>query len=212
MRIGKIARSSSHIDYVCQVHQAGEVAEAPQPADYAFGTFVRVVAGPGQAIIGLIYNTVLVNPDFGALGPRLSNTQDLAVFSPDYLNEKVTLVGIVAIGAWGPDGLVLHGVPPQTAQIDAVVESLSDEEVRAFHADARVPGTSRSAGSSWGGPALGGVRIGYAPVLIAHGSPLARHLLLNILERLETLCPEACQPLRVLKGNVAWRAAVEPLG
>lgn len=196
MRIGKIARSSSHIDYVCQVHQPGEVAEAPQPADHAFGTFVRIAAGPEQGIVGLIYNTMLVNPDFGALGPRLSSAQDLAVFSPDYLNEKVTLVGIVAIGTW-VDGHAVHGVPPQTALIDAAVESLSADEVRAFHTDPQAPG---------------GVRIGYAPLLIAHGSPLARHLLLNILERLEALCPQACPQLRVLKANVAWRAAVEPLG
>ncbi len=195
MHIGKIARSSSHIDYVCQVYQPGEVAEVPQPADHPFGTFVRVATGPGEAIVGLIYNTVLLNPDFGSLGPRLSPAEDLAVFTPDYLNEKVTLVGIVAIGTWAENGLIAHGVPPQTAQIDALVERLSDDEVRAFHADG-----------------AGGVRIGYAPLLIAHGSPLARHLLLNIIERLEKLCPQASPQLQVLKVNVAWRAAVEPLG
>ena len=196
MYIGKIARSSSHIDYVCQVYQAGEVAEAPQPADYPFGTFVRVRTAPQEeAIIGLIYNTILLNPEFGALGPRLSPAQDLAVFSPDYLNEKVTLVGIVAVGTWGPGGTIRHGVPPQTAQIDALVERLTDDEVRTFHADG-----------------AGGLRIGYAPLLIAHGSPLARHLLLNIIERLEALWPQARPQLEVLKVSVAWRAAVEPLG
>lgn len=195
MRIGKITRSSNHIDYVCQVHQPSEVAEAPQPADHAFGTFVRIVTGPHDSIVGLIYNTVLLNPDFGTLGPRLSPAQDLAVFSPDYLNEKVTLVGIVAIGTWSEGGQVYHGVPPQTALIDAPVDSMDDAGVRSFHSDG-----------------AGGVRIGYAPLLIAHGSPLARHLLLNIIERLETLYPQASAQLQVLKVNVAWRAAVEPLG
>lgn len=195
MRIGKIARSSSHIDYVCQVYQPGEVSSVPLPADHAFGTFVRVAAGPGEAIVGLIYNTELLNPEFGSLGPRLSPAQDLAVFSPDYLAEKVTLVGILAIGTVDDGGRVYHGVPPYTAQIDALVERMGDEEVLAFHAD----GT-------------GGVRLGYAPLLIAHGSPLARHLLLNIIERLETLCPQAGPALRVLKASVAWRAAVDPLG
>lgn len=195
MRIGKIARSSSHIDYVCQVYQPGEVAEAPQPADHAFGTFVRIVTGSPVAIAGLIYNTILMNPDFGSLGPRLSPAQDLAIFSPDYLNEKATLVGIVAIGTVGADGLVHQGVPPLTALIDAPVESMSPEEVCAFHADG-----------------AGSVRLGYAPVLIAHGSPLASYLLLNIIDRLQDLCPQASPQLEVLKASVAWRAAVEPLG
>ncbi len=195
MLIGKIARSSSHIDYVCQVYQAGDVADPPQPRDHPFGTFVRVAAGGPQAIVGLIYDTILMNPDFGSLGPRLSPAQDLAVFSPDYLNEKVTLAGIVAIGTWDGSGPASHGVPPQAAQIDALVESMGDADVTAFHADGR-----------------GGVRIGYAPLLISHGSPLARHLLLNTIERLQALCPAAGPQLQVLKASVAWRTAVEPLG
>lgn len=194
MRIGKIARSSSHIDYVCQVHQPGEVAQAPGPSDHAFGTFVRLATGPEQAIVGLIYDTVLLNPEFGALGPRLSPVQDLAIFTPDYLNERVTLVGIVAIGTVGPERVATHGVPPETAPIDAPVERMADEEVRAFHADG-----------------AGGVRLGYAPLLIAHGSPLARHLLLIVIDRLEGLFPQALPHLQVLKANLAWRAAVEPL-
>ena len=195
MLIGKIVRSSSHVDYVCQVYQAGEVAEPPQPGDHAFGTFVRIGPGATQAIIGLVYNTVLMNPDFGTLGPRLSPVPDLEVFSPDYLNEKVTLVGIIAIGTWGGTGLASHGVPPESAQIDALVERLGDEEVAAFHAGAQ-----------------GNPRVGYAPLLVAHGSPLVRHLLLNVVECLEGLYPQAHAQLQVLKVNVAWRATVEPLG
>ena len=195
MRIGKIARSSSHIDYVCQVYQPGEVEEVPGPADYAFGEFVRVDCGEAPAVVGLIYDTVLMNPEFGSLGPRLSPAQDLAVFSPDYLNEKVTLAGIMAIGTLGPGDAVYHGVPPQAVQVDAPVEHMAEREVAAFHADDR-----------------GGVRLGYAPLLLGHGSPLARHLLLHVVERLERLCPAACPSLAVLKANVAWRVAVEPLG
>lgn len=195
MQIGKIARSSSHIDYVCQVHQPGEVTQAPNPDAYAFGAFVRLAAARGPAIIGLVYDTVLMNPDYGTLGPRLSPAQDLMIFSPDYLNEKITLVGIVAVGTWAPGSAAYHGVPPQAAQIDAPVESLPQEDVLAFHADGR-----------------SGLRLGYAPLLLAHGSPLARQLLLSTIGRLEALCPAACPQLRVLKAGVAWRASVEPLG
>lgn len=195
MRIGKIARSSSHIDYVCQVYQPGEVEQAPNPTDYAFGQFVRTDCSEGRAVIGIIYDTVLMNPDFGALGPRLSPASDLAIFSPDYLNEKVTLAGIVAVGTWGPGDAIQHGVPPQATQVDSPVENMDERQVLAFHADGH-----------------GGVRLGYAPLLLAHGSPLARHLLLRTIERLEVLCPPARPQLRVLKAGVAWRAAVEPLG
>jgi hypothetical protein len=195
MLIGKIARSSSHIDYVCQIYQAGDVADPPPPEAYAFGTFVRITLDEERAIVGLIYDTILMNPDFGALGPRLSPIEELAIFSPDYLNEKATLAGIVAVGTRNADGLLVHGVPLQTARIDAPVKSMGDEAVAAFHSD----------GS-------GGVRIGYAPLLIAHASPLARYLLLNIIERLEALYPQAGAQLQVLKANVAWRTTVEPLG
>lgn len=195
MRIGKIVRSSSHIDYVCQAYQPGEVADPPQPDDYAFGSFVRTGAHGEPTIIGLIYDTILVNPDFGFLGPRLSPAQDLAVFSPDYLNEKQTLVGIVAIGTWDGHGRAAHGVPPQAAQIDSPVERLDDEEIATFHAGD-----------------TGDLFVGYAPLLLSHGSPLARHLLLTVIERLQRICPQACPQLDVLRANVAWRTVVEPLG
>ena len=40
--IGKIVRSESHVRYTCQVYGPGEVAAPPEPADYGFGSFVRV--------------------------------------------------------------------------------------------------------------------------------------------------------------------------
>ena len=40
--IGKIVKSFSHINYVCQIYGPLEVEVPPYPADYAFGHFVRV--------------------------------------------------------------------------------------------------------------------------------------------------------------------------
>ena len=40
--IGKIVKSNSHIDYVCQVYGQGEFAPVPDAADYAFGSFVAI--------------------------------------------------------------------------------------------------------------------------------------------------------------------------
>ena len=91
VRLGKLIKSNSHIDYVCQIYGPGEVEAPPAPADYAFGTFVSIpLDNAANDLIGLIYDTQLFNPDFGNLGPRLSPVPDLAAFSPDYLAEKIT--------------------------------------------------------------------------------------------------------------------------
>lgn len=198
MMIGKITKSSLHNEYVCQTYGHADIEAVPTPSAYAFGTFVRIPLGEDEGdLVGLIYDTVLFNPDFGNLGPRLSTAPDLAVFSPDYLAEKVTLVGITAIGTLAPDDTATHGVPPLAAQIDALVERMDDAAIRQFH---------RPAGGSQG------VRIGYAPLLLSLGSPLARHLLLNVVDRLTILFPEQAIHLSVLRGELAWQTVIGPLG
>ena len=81
----------------------------PARENYAFGTFVRVELGNDRWLVGLVYDTMLFNPGFGRLGPRLSPEPELAVFSPDYLNEKATLVGITAVGMMDAAGNVGQG-------------------------------------------------------------------------------------------------------
>ncbi len=196
MTIGKLVKSNSHTDYVCQVYGPGEVEEPPAPDEHGFGTFVRVPLGEGRGdLVGVVYDTVLHNPDFGNLGPRLSPASDLEVFSPDYLTEKVTLVGITAVGSLAADGTVTHGVPRLCAPIDTLVERMADEAVRGFHrADD------------------GAVRIGYAPLLLGQGSPLARHLLLCVVDRLSELFPDQAQRLAVLHHQWTWQTCIEPMG
>jgi hypothetical protein len=194
--IGKLVKSNSHTDYICQIYGLSEVETPPHLSSYAFGTFVHIpLESAAVELVGLIYDTVLLNPDFGTLGPRLSPAPDLAVFSPDYLAEKVTLVGITAIGTLAPDGTATHGVPPLSAQIDALVERMDDEAVRRFHLTPE-----------------GGIRLGYVPLLLAMGSPLARHLVLHVLDRLQGLFPERAPRLDVLRGELAWQATIAPLG
>ena len=95
MILGKVIKSNGHVDYVCQIYGPGETALPPAPEDYAFGTFVRIALPDEASLIGLVYDTILMNPEFGNLGPRLSPSADLEIFSPDYLREKVVLVGLV---------------------------------------------------------------------------------------------------------------------
>ncbi len=201
MYLGKIVNSSSHIEYLCQVHNPGEIERAPAPEDYGFGTFVGVERGDGGLLVGVIYNTTLLNPEFGTLGPRLSPEEDLAVFTPDYLNEKVTLVAVFILGEVGPDARPRQGVPQMAAAIDARVRRLSDEEITSFH---------RPAG---GQPSVSGrLALAYLPTLATMNSPLAAPLALAILGRLRELFPREAQHLAVLESNLAWKSRVEPVG
>lgn len=194
MFIGKIVSSSSHVDYVCQVHGQGEADPLPESRDYGFGTLVAIERNEASYLVGLIHNTTLLNPEFGNLGPRLSPEEELAVFSPDYLAEKVTLVAVVILGAVDTTGEARQGVPVVAATIDARVRTLSENEIVAFH---------RSEA---------GLRLAYLPMLSTMNNPLAPQLMLHIITTLTQLFPHEAQRLAVLQSNLAWRSRVEPVG
>lgn len=240
--IGKIVRSESHVRYTCQVYAPGEVARAPEPLDYAFGSFVRIplraetdrasitdvsgaawegppgadIAGPQAvattssrgpvAAIGLIFDTILVNPAYGTLGPRLSNDAQVELFSPDYLSERAVLVSILLLGTMAGAGRavrVMHGVPPLAPDLGAEVSALGEEEVRAFHsfADFGVPGGAR--------PYL---HMGYLPHAVAQDNALLPIAMLRTIERLERLFPENAALLSIVKRNFSWRLKVQTAG
>jgi hypothetical protein len=195
MDIGSIVKSSSQVDYVCQVYGPADVESPPTPEDYAFGGFVRVELATGSGhLVGLIRDTALMNPDFGRLGPRLSPPADLEVFAPDYLSERAVLVSVVAVGQVSEGEQVRQGIPLPAAALGTRVAQLPDEEVRRFHT----------------GP--GGVRLAYLPFLLAREDALTAHLLLGVVERLIELFPDQARRLAVLRGNLAWKTAVLPVG
>jgi hypothetical protein len=194
--LGKIVKSNSHIDYVCQVFGRGEVDAPPSPADYSLGAFVAIPYDPSAGrLIGVIYNTLLLNPTFGSLGPRLSSTPDLEILSPDYLSETATLVGIIAIGWQAESGAFHQGVPALAPPVNSIVEALTDDEVRAFHSVDE-----------------GSVALRYAPTLLGHNSPIVLPLLLTILDRLSALFPKQRDRLTVVRNNLAWKSIVHPAG
>lgn len=212
--IGKIVKSNTHIDYVCQVFGRGEVAQLPQPTDYALGAFVTIELEPPEAVfranqpasmtrlVGVIYNTILLNPDFGSLGPRLSQSSELEIFSPDYLSETATLVGIIALGWQTHDGHFHQGVPALAVTINTVVTCLSDDDLLAFHTN----GGAHANGTG------GQVCLHYVPVLLSTQSPIVPPLLLNIVDRLALLFPDQRRGLAVMRNNLAWKSIVEPAG
>jgi hypothetical protein len=233
MQIGKIVKSDSHINYVCQVYAPREADIQPGPADYAFGRFVRIAlrgeqsddpdemldAALGQSrepvtyAVGIIYDTILQNPAFGALGPRLSNETQVELFSPDYISEKAVLIYVMMLGMMEqrlqvggrPEVLsVMHGVPLLSLELDSVVETMTDEEVQAFHFF-RDP---------LGGPGSQDpyLHMGYIPHIIAQRSSLLPMVTLRIIDQLERLFPQNLALLSIVKRNFAWRLKVETTG
>lgn len=201
--IGKIVKSNTHIDYVCQIYGPGEIVAQPRPADYAFGEFVAMdlpsatlqEGRSGHMLIGIIYNTLLLNPEFGNLGPRLSPRGEQEIFTPDYLNETAILVGIIAVGWCDETGRWRQGVPSLAAEVDAPVRRLSRAELEQFHRDED-----------------GRLCLRYAPVLMGMNNPLVPQLLINSIDRLMQIFPDQCGQLGVMRNNLAWKAIVQPAG
>lgn len=197
--IGKIVKSNTHVDYVCQINGPGEAAQLPEPDDYSFGTFVSIEmerpTGQAECLIGVIYNTLLMNPDFGNLGPRLSPRQELEVFTPDYLSETSILVGIIAVGWCNAAGRYAQGVPALAATVNNPVQRLTGDALRAFHCD------------DGGRPCLR-----YTPLLLGQNNPLVPSLLLTIIDELHNHFPESSAQLSVMRNNIAWRSIVQPAG
>jgi hypothetical protein len=242
MEIGKIVKSYSHINYVCQIYGPREVNEEPAPADYAFGRFVRIAIraekgddhdaiirsalGKSTAAqtyaVGVIYDTILVNPEFGSLGPRLSNETQVELFSPDYISERAILIYVMVLGmieqrivpAGQPEVLsVMHGIPLPSLELGSDVEVMTDEEVRAFHYFSD-PGEATTAAQGLDGqlrrqPYL---HMGYIPHIIAQPNSLLPMVTLRIIEQLEQLFPENLKLLSIVKRNFAWRLKVETTG
>jgi hypothetical protein len=160
---------------------------------------------------------MLVNPAFGTLGPRLSNDEQVELFSPDYLSERCILVTILLLGTISFGGVdrqggnhngamkhqVRHGVPPIAPELGAMVATMPEREVRAFHyfADGRPPGGPQ--------PYL---HMGYLPHLIAQDNPLLPMAILQVLDQLEGLFPENASLLSIMQRNFAWRLKVQTTG
>jgi hypothetical protein len=194
MRIAKIIKSNSHVDYAARVLDALETSEPPTPAEYCFGQFVKVVTERGAAV-GVIYNSLLINPEYGNYGPRLSTPPELnSVFSPDYLNEQGVLIGILLLG-WQSETGTQHGIPREVLPINANVEQMTAEEIRAFHHTAD-----------------GAIEVHYYTHITTHAGNFAFALLTEIANQLEALTTESERArLSVLRRTLAWQQTMGKL-
>ena len=195
IRIARIVKSNSHVDYVGRVIDPLDASEPPTAEDYGFAQFVSMpLEGAGGEVVGVVYDTQLVNPEYGSFGPRLSPREELAVLSPDYLNEQGVLVGVLLLG-WrerGPKGGAWashHGVPRRVIPVGQDVFALGPEDVSDFHRDRE-----------------GAVALRYFPQVVAHAGAFAVPVVEAVIDQLEPGCTrEERQRLCVLRRSLSWQ-------
>lgn len=188
MNIAKIVSSNSHIDYVARVIDVLDSDSPPSPNDHCFGQFVGL-SGAEENVVGIIYDSRLVNPEYGSFGPRLSPRPALGSFSPDYINEQGILIGILLLGVIDSAGRAIHGVPRRIVPPGQDVTKIESEAVRQFHSD-------RS----------GRVHLHYYSQIIAHAGQFAIPLLDSVIDQLCSNCTDdEVQRLKVLKHSLTWQ-------
>jgi hypothetical protein len=195
--IGGIAGSHSHIDYLCEVYRPRTRENPPEPNDYQFGQAVYVrqaVEDEEYAVVGVIYDTQLVDPDLGRSGPRLAQPEDQELFMPEYVDEKQTLAGVALLGYAAIEDAELrepaHAIPPWTLEIDAVVRKLSDEAFVRFH--------DRD----------GSIHLEYYQRILDVAGSFGADLLQGVLGQLRDQRPDEAAALSVIERNLDWDTKV----
>jgi hypothetical protein len=181
-KIAKIVKSNSHVEYVARVVDELDADEPPAPEDYGFAQFVSVPVAEGQEVVGVVYDSQLANPDYGSFGPRLSSHKELKVLSPDVLNERGVLLGILLLG-WresvGDKWVGHQGVPRRVVPVGQDVFHRGDD---------------------------GAMRLHYFSQAVAHAGAFAAPLVESVIEQLEPACtPAERQRLCVLKKSLVWQ-------
>lgn len=191
MLLAKIVKSNSHVDYVARVLDRMETGGAPEAGDYGFGQFVKISVNSCE-VVGVIYNSQLINPEFGNYGPRLSTPPDLnSVFSPDYLNEQGVMIGVLLLG-WRDEQGNHQRVPRVVLPINSMVDTMTADEVLRFH-----------------GHKHGSVQLGYYSHVTTHAGDFAFQLLTAVADQLEGLLDEReCARLSVLRRTLSWQQTV----
>lgn len=194
MNIAKVVSSNSHVEYIARVVDSLDVSEPPDGADYGFGRFVKIESVDGEEIVGVVFNSILVNPDYAGFGPRLSPKPELESFSPDFLNEQGVLLAILLLGTIGGPDSLNHGIPGPVIPAGQNVTDISDDEILDFHTDSE-----------------GRLNLRYYSQLLTHAGSFAIPLLENIIGKLSDLrgpADEDVNRLAVLRRSLVWQRTV----
>jgi hypothetical protein len=194
MKIAKIVSSNSHFDYIARVIDAIDVAAPPTVDDYGFGDLVWIDTTETSGVVGAIYNSLLMNPDYASYGPRLSSKTELETFSPDFLNEQGALLGIVLIGSMETNtDVIKQGIPTRVVPVGQDVRLLDKDEIRRFHC---LPD---------------GISLNYYGHVMSGIGSFGIPLIERIIENLSVLaeCTEEDQnKLAVLRRSLVWQRTV----
>ena len=189
MKIANIVSSNSHIDYIGRVIDSTDDAdEIPRSSDYCFGQFVAV-DGDDEKVIGIIYDSRLINPEYGSFAPRSGQRAELARHNADYAKEQGILIGILLLGTIDASGKMFHGIPPKIVGVGQPVTKIDRDQVVRFHRN----------GS-------GNVQLHYYTQVVSNARQFAIPLLDSIIDQLCAGCTDGeMQSLQVLKRSLTWQ-------
>jgi hypothetical protein len=202
LAIGSIVNSNNHMDYTVEIYNEHDRERAPEPHERGFGqpVFIRQsIEGTSYAVMGVIYDTTLVNPDQGRSGPRLAPPEQDR-FTPGYVEECTTLAGVALLGTAqiNADDMIhdpSHRMPRWTLSIDDTVYQCPDGVTQAFHTTSD-----------------GDFQMAYVDRLIDIAGMLGTEVTVALIARLrETLADDDTthRVLDVIERNVRWQASTD---
>lgn len=189
------------MDYTVEIYNKTDRERTPTPDECGFGQPVfikKTIQETEYIVMGVIYDTRLVDPDQGRSGPRLAQ-QDQPQFTPGYVEERTKLAGVALLGIAEitDDGTIEqpdHQMPRWTLAVEDIVERCPDGVIRAFHTTAD-----------------GGIKLAYMERLLDVAGPLGAEVTLILIEHLSELFPaeEHQQLLSIIEKDVRWQSSVD---
>lgn len=200
LAIGSIVSSNNHIDYTVEIYNETDRNRAPAADECGFGqpVFVKTtIQEVEHVMMGVIYDTQLVDPDQGRSGPRLAQ-RDQPQFTPGYVEERTKFAGVAVLGAArvAEDGTIespSHQMPRWTLAVEDVVEHCPPGVVRSFHTDSD-----------------GKLRVEYTDRLLELAGPFGAEVTITLVEQLRDLFPadKSQGILKVIENRLRWQSSV----
>lgn len=184
MNIGKIIKSDSHLNYKCRIYGKRETPTKVTEKDFFFGQFVKISILNTIDIVGIVYNSQLINPEYGNFGPRLTSPSGYnEIIIPDFIDETAIVIDIILIGFITNNTEVSHSIPKWVLPLNSEVITMSEKEIIKFHKNKD-----------------GKLIIHYYHHLLNHTGSLGVQLVVSILDLLSQLLDEGeIKKIRVLK-------------
>lgn len=187
MKIAKIVSSNSHIAYIARILEERDGEAVPGAEDFGFGRFVTMPVD-SDAIVGVICDSRLVNPEYMNYSPRISSMPALGGLQQNLVDEKKALIGILLLGTMS-DGEAVQQIPQRVVPAGQFVFTMEAKEIDRFHCGRD-----------------GSLQLHYFPNLLAHAGSLGVPLARTMIEQIEGICSDADrQRLAVMANALQWK-------